>query len=59
MTPEDGRELGLLLDRADAATEGDSNDEEFDALREALEYAVGLLVELGLEVPRSSGELDR
>lgn len=48
----EGAELGRLLDVAARAAAGDSNDEEFDALNEALDHAVGMLTARGVEVPR-------
>jgi len=44
--------LVAALDKCDIASAGDSNDDEIDALRDALSIAVGLLLELGVEIPR-------
>lgn len=46
-------ELGELLDAADAAAFGDSNDDEIDTLRRALECATEMLEDMGVEIPRS------
>jgi len=51
---EAGAELGRLLDICDESAGGDSNDRELEDLRNALDFAVGLLVELGVEIPRES-----
>lgn len=48
-----GQELGQLLDDIDGSRPG---QDEANALRAALDYAVGMLVEIGVEIPRGGGE---
>lgn len=50
---DEGVRLGERLDAVDAAAEGDSNDAEIEALQDALAFAVGMLTDLGVEIPRA------
>ena len=49
---DDVQVLGELLAQADRAADGPSNDDEIDCLRDALDFAVGLIESLGYQVPR-------
>lgn len=48
MTPQQEKDLRELLTRAEAAADGDSTDDELEALNDALDYALSIL---GMERP--------
>lgn len=51
LSDHDGAHLGRLLDYCDAAAGGGSTD-ELESLRDALDTAVAMLLERGVEIPR-------